>query len=669
MVEIVNQHFIPKSITVFINKKQLKQNTMKHYIMLLLFCIFSGQAQDIQWEKSYGGRQADYLFDVQPTADYGFIIAGSSLSDRSGNMTQQTSGDLDYCLWKMDEHGKEDWQKSFGGSGSDFLQSMKCTADGGFILAGTSNSQKGLGKTSDGFGGNDYWIIKLNAKGEEEWQKTYGGSGQDDLVGIVLTRDGGYMVGGTSASPGLSNINEAQPLMKKEDSRGNMDYWIIKIDAKGDEQWQRTYGGEYADMLKSMEQTADGGYILGGYSNSPITAGKKGEKTDGNFGQGNDFWILKLTKDGNIEWQRTLGGDKDDQLFAIHQTHDKGYIIGGNSNSGSTGNKSKTNKEGTDFWVIKLDEKGNIDWQETYDFGKKDILTSILENDDHSFLIGGFSQTEKIKDSEGINDYIVMKISEKGENLWNKSVGSDGEDILSKAVMTRDGGYLLAGTSNPEAKKTTFRSKKAKGNIHGLDTSEQLAGAQMGQQAIDGTVKDATNTINDYYKEQVGNTTEGIKKAAGLNEDSRLKVGFGNPGNVLNTTNTKGSSSAGNEQTTQQRGPKPGLSASREKKTNYGGRDFWIVKLKDKEKHDKSPTNIEAFPNPATTFTNVVIGFDFDKGTAELYDLSGRQLQSFPINSRTVPVNLSQYPEGIYIVKVTTNKGDGSMKIIKGLTK
>jgi type IX secretion system substrate protein len=638
-------------------------------LLLLLLLPFCAMAQDIEWEQSYGGRQADYLFDVQPTADYGFILAGSSLSVRSGNKTDGSGGDLDYWIWKMDEHGKAEWQKSFGGSGSDFLQSLKCTPDGGFILAGTSNSHKGLDKTADGYGGNDYWVIKLNAKGEAEWQQSYGGPGQDDMVSVVATRDGGYLIGGTSgSSPYIQNPGEPLPDgCKKEASRGNMDYWIIKVDSKGIEQWQHTYGGQYADMLKSMEQTTDGGYIIGGYSNSPIAIGRQSEKTDDNFGKGNDFWILKLNKDGNIEWQRTLGGDRDDQLFAIHQTYDKGYIIGGNSNSGATGNKSKTNSEGTDFWIIKLDEHGNTGWQQTYDFGKADILTSIVENEDHSFLVGGFAQSEKTKDSEGINDYIALKISEKGETLWDKSVGSEGEDILRKAIMTRDGGYLLAGTSNPEARNTTPKSKKQK--QVGVDTSGQLAGAQKAQQAMDSTVSNVTDKANGYYKDTVSNATDGVKNAAGGTEDSSLKLGVGPVGDVLNSTNGKNGKDgkAGNASAAQQQGPKPGLKASREKTMNYGGKDFWVVKLRDKDKNQDEKAKIEAFPNPATTFTNVVIGFDFDKGSAALYDLSGRQLQSFPIDSRTVPVDLSQYPEGIYIVKVLTNKGDASLKIIKGI--
>ncbi|MDR6969110.1 hypothetical protein J2X31_003137, partial [Flavobacterium arsenatis] len=136
-------------------------------LLPLLLLPLGLSAQDILWEKSYGGRHAEYLFDIQPTADYGFILGGSSLSMKSGNKTDPGSGDLDYWIWKMDEHGGAEWQKSFGGGASDLLQSIRTTHDGGFLLAGTSNSPKGFQKTVEGHGGNDYWVVKLDAKGDQ----------------------------------------------------------------------------------------------------------------------------------------------------------------------------------------------------------------------------------------------------------------------------------------------------------------------------------------------------------------------------------------------------------------------------------------------------------------------------------------------------------------------
>jgi len=641
-------------------------------IGLLLPCSVL-YSQDILWEKSYGGRHAEYLTDIQPTADYGFILGGSSLSMKSGNKADPGSGDLDYWIWKMDEHGGAEWQKSFGGSASDLLQSIRTTHDGGFILAGTSNSGKSFQKTTEAHGSNDYWVIKLDAKGEQMWQRSFGGIGQDDLQTVVVTRDGGYLLAGSSNSSTRSTTadstkgGESDTGFKKENTRGNMDYWIIKIDADGNEEWQRTYGGQYADQLRDAVHTKDGGFIVAGYSNSPGS----GDKSQENYGQGGDFWILKLDKEGLIEWQQTIGGASDDQPYAIRQTADLGYVVAGSSNS-----QTRTTKKGTDLWVVKLDTAGEPQWEEAYDIGSVDILTSLVENEDGTFLLGGYSPMATADEGgqEGISDYMALKLSDKGEELWRKAIGSEGEDILKKLVMTRDGGYVMAGTSNPEFKGYAHRrlSRRKKSGLNPLDDSQQLAGAQKVEQELDRAVNDTAAQVNEAVGEQLGSATEGINDAIGRNNDSAFKLGVDSPtGSLLNPTKSGGGSGGGGGKgsaaaaAAENQGPKPGAKISRDKKLHYGGKDFWVVKLKDRERPLKEKVKMEAIPNPVVSYTNVIVGFDFATGTARVYDIAGRELQQFAIESRTVPVNLSGYPMGVYIVNIVTNNGEGSVKVIK----
>ena len=529
--------------------------------VLALLCPKISKAQDILWEKSYGGKHADYLLDAQPTADYGFILAGASLSVKSGNKTEDNQGDLDYWVWKMDEGGELDWQKNFGGSGTDILYSIRNTNDGGFILGGTSDSQAGIHKKDSCRGKEDFWIIKLNAKGGEEWQRTLGGSGQEILKSIAPTKDGGYILGGSSASPVSPKIlrGGTDPYGKWEACRGSMDFWVVKLNEKGEVKWQRTLGGLYVDMLESIEPTKDGGYIIGGHTNSPSSH----DKSEEGYGSG-DYWVVKLDKDGNTEWEKVFGGEQDDHLYIVKQTKDGGYILGGNSASATSGNKSKSNKKGTDIWLIRLDENAEILWQETYNTGKTDVLTSLVENNDGTFLLGGYAQTElkandKVKtDKKEINDYIAIKIAADGEVLWKKAVGSSGEDILRKVVETRDGGYLLAGTS--------------KGQV------------------------------------------------------------------------------------------------SRDRNSGKGSNDFWVVKLKDRDKKEKKEKKamLEAIPNPTQQYTNVIVGFEYKTGTVTVVDLSGRVLQTFKATDRTIPVDLGGYQDGVYIIEVKTNAGTDSVKVMKG---
>ncbi|MDQ6530901.1 T9SS type A sorting domain-containing protein [Flavobacterium sp. LHD-85] len=548
------------------------------YLLLLFSLPFIAYSQDILWEKSYGGTHADYLFDAQPTADYGFILAGSSLSNKTGNKDDDNHGDLDFWVWKMKENGELDWQKSIGGSGFDFLQSIKNTRDGGFILAGTSSSSKGFQKKDHCKGLADFWVVKLNAAGNEQWQRTIGGNSQDELLCAFQTRDGGYILGGSSSSSpnsiSTSKLDETSFAVdiysKSEKCRGSMDYWVVKLDKEGVLQWQKTYGGQYSDVLRSMEQTLDDGYILAGYSNSPVS----GDKTETNKGVG-DYWVLKINDTGVIQWQKTYGGDGDDQPYVIHQTKDEGYILGGNSNSSNAlTTEGGIVANGTDYWVLKLDKEGGVVWSKTFDFGKVDILTSLVENDDNTYLIGGHARNSRpksgggslvskavgmvAKEKDGINDYIALKISGEGDEVWNKSVGSGGEDILRKLIETRDGGYLMAGTSNS--------------------------------------------------------------------------------------------------------------GSSKDKNSNIGSNDFWVVKLKDKAKVEKIKASIEAIPNPVSTYTNVIIGYDYKQGTASVVDILGRTLQSFAISSRTVPVDLSRYAEGVYIIVIKTDVKTESVKVIKRIT-
>lgn len=650
-----------------------------NYSKLKIFCIsgllwssgFTAHSQDILWEKSYGGKHSEYLFDAQPTADYGFILAGSSLSDKTGNKSDNNKGDLDYWVWKMDENGDLDWQKSFGGSGFDLLQSIKNTRDGGFILAGASSSAVSFQKKDSCRGNTDFWVIKLDAKGEEQWQKTIGGDGQDELLCAFQTLDGGYMLGGSSSSSPAINEND-KPNKKKvvdvvpdldaksEQSRGNMDYWVVKLDKVGTVLWQKTYGGEYADLLRSMEQTKDGGYILGGYSNSS----QSGEKVDANTGIG-DYWIVKINDIGGIEWQKTYGGNGDNQLYVVHQTEDGGYIAGGNSNSTTLLTSLGGNvRSGTDFWVLKMDDKGAVVWSETYDFGKVDILTSLVENKDHTYLIGGYAQNEsdnsivKVikKDEEGINDYIALKIDEKGEVLWDKTVGSNGEDILRKLIETRDGGYLLAGTSNAQSSAGTL-NKLAEVKDNNVP-NEQLQNATT-------AVNDAISDTNNTAKDQLTNTTEKINDAANESTDSRIKFGLNLPVGGLNLPSLGLGNSANGLNSSKAQNEKK-LPASKDKFSSFGSNDFWVVKLKDKTKPKVIKVDIEAIPNPATTFTNVIIGYEFESGTATVVDMMGRILQQFSIISRTVPVDLSRYPNGVYIVNIKTNVQTDGVKVIKG---
>ncbi len=629
---------------------------MKHHSKILLFgCLLTtyfSNAQDILWEKSYGGKHDEILSDIIPTPDNGFIFAGSSISNNSGNKTIINRGDFDYWIWKMDAKGELEWQKGFGGESNDLLQSIILTKDGGFLLGGTSASNKSFDKKEDSRGQNDFWIIKLDAKGEEEWQKTIGGEWQDDLQSVINTTDGGFLIGGTTAS-GLS-------FDKAIASFGNLDYWLVKINSKGVIEWQKSYGGIYADELKSISQTSDHGFIVGGNSNSIVS----GNKTEENHGLA-DYWILKLDTSGNIEWQKAIGGIGDDQLTTIFQTKNKDFIIGGSSNSNKSNSKGQDAGNGTDFWLVKLNENAEIIWQQVYDFGKADLLTSLIENNDKTFLIGGHTKSEiklgsnsKKKDDEGINDFMALKIDFNGNEVWKKTIGSNGEDVIKKVIETRDGSYILGGTSNPKQSRFIDYDVKAAGK-NDMNVKNFLAENHVVNDKIEASKQQLKKDLNS----EITKNTNELKSLTGITEDSPFKLKTNENSLTDGLLNGKGSNKNDGKKQEDK------LPASREKNNNFGNSDFWVIKLKDKEKPKEVPFTIEAYPNPTAQFTNVVIGYEYEIGTLLVADIAGHILQQFEIKGKTNPIDFGSYPDGIYIVSVKTNIQENSIKIIKGNNK
>lgn len=235
----------------------------------------------IQWENTIGGSGYEYINSIQQTTDGGYILGGSSDSNISSDKTENCLGDLDFWVVKLDANGAFQWQNTIGGSDYDALYVVKQTADGGYILGGSSKSNISGDKTDDSFGDEDYWLLKLDATGNIKWQRTIGGSDFDVLNSLQQTADGGYILGGYSASDISGD--------KTENSLGIDDYWVLKLDSIGIIQWQNTIGGSGYDGISSLQQTADGGYILGGFSESNIS----GDKTEDSHGS-TDYWVIKL---------------------------------------------------------------------------------------------------------------------------------------------------------------------------------------------------------------------------------------------------------------------------------------------------------------------------------------------------------------------------------------
>jgi hypothetical protein len=369
------------------------------------------------WAECYGGSDSDIANCIIQTTDGGYVVAGYSMSNNSGDVSS-THGHSDFWIIKLSSSGLLEWQKCYGGSNWDKANSVVQTRDEGYVLAGETYSNDG--DVSGSQGNSDCWVIKLSSDGSLEWQKCYGGSNWDKANSIIQTRDGGYaLAGGTGSYSG-----------------GNS--WVVKLSSDGSLEWQKVYGGVDLTEANRIIQTEDGGYAVAGYTMSNI---------NGNHG-GCDYFVVKFRSDGFMEWQRCYGGSAHDIAHSIIQTTDGGYAVAGYVNSNNSGNVSD-NHGGSDYWIIKLSTQGILEWQKCFGGVDYDEAHSIIQTIDGGYVVAGFtySNDEDVSGNHGDSDYWVIKLSSSGSLEWQKCYGGSATDIAYSLIQNTEGGYVVAGYS------------------------------------------------------------------------------------------------------------------------------------------------------------------------------------------------------------------------------
>lgn len=407
--------------------------------------ILNAQDSSILWQKTIGGNMLDVVYSLEQTSDGGYILGGYSNSGVSGEKSEASRGGVDIWIVKTDGAGNILWNKTYGGSGDDFMTSLKPTSDGGFIIGAGSNSNISGEKSENSRGGLDYWILKVDDSGNIEWQKTYGGAQPDFDTNVFQTADGGYFVSGYSDS-GISGD-------KTVPSKGQRDYWVLKLNSSGDITWQKAIGGSTLDRLIVSFQSEDGGYILGGHSDSNIS-GDKSENSRGLF----DNWIVKLDGSGNILWDKTYGGNDHDIVRDIIQVSD-GFVVGGYSHSGVSGDKTGTLRGIVDFWIYQIDHNGNMSWQKTIGGSQTDYLRTIRQKSDGNYLVTGYSNSnisgEKTENSNGGYDMWFLLLDETGNILGQNTIGGANDESAGYSLILDDGYiFAVASASNSSGDKS-----------------------------------------------------------------------------------------------------------------------------------------------------------------------------------------------------------------------
>jgi len=452
----------------------------KLYVSALTVCaVMSACAQETLWQKDIKSATQDFLSQVTTTIDQQYLVSGSSIQSNKISSDNKQNQGYDFHLVKLNQQGEEVWERYFSGQNHDFLSATVNTQEGGFLLAGTSFSGKGLDKKEDSRGGSDIWLIRINEFGDELWQKTIGGSSDEEARAVIQTTDMGFFVAG--------NVQNAAK------GYGSKDMMVIRLDKNGKEISQLILGGKGLDEVEKMIPTKDGGALLGMYSRSSTGGSKKSEY----FGEG-DYWIIKLNKDGKVEWEKSFGGKGDDHPRTLALTS-TGFLIGGESRSERSGNKSVGFEEGTDLWLISLNERGEDLWQKSYSFKNRDVLMgmSVLHSSDDKsskgILLGGYTQAEGRIETDD-ETFWMLYLDQNGNEQWRKHVkgeSSKREERLSDIKLNRDGSIILAGTSAEELGKENWKIVK-------------LGDKQIDQLIEKQDIRIYPNPVSDYAYVEIG---------------------------------------------------------------------------------------------------------------------------------------------------------------------
>ncbi|MBT4915271.1 MAG: hypothetical protein HON66_00440 [Formosa sp.] len=394
---------------------------------------FSPETESIT---TLGGTKNESAKSVIKTQDGGYAIVGYTQS-MDGDVEGKSNESFDYWFLKFNASKELEWQKTYGGSADDRANSVIQTNDGGYAVVGKSKS--GDGDVLENAGYDDFWITKLDINGSVSWVQSFGYSGSDVPYSIIQTNDQGYLLSGVldvSASNG-----QGDRLTNIQGRHAGGDYWIIKLSSSGVKEWSNYYGGTFTDTAYSAIQTNDNGYIIVGSSDST--------DVDISNNKGNyDFWIIKISELGTLIWEKSFGGDQVDEARSISQMADGNYLVIGDTRSSNI--DVSQNNGAADVWIIKISPEGSLIWEKTLGGSSFDVGRSISKTQDDGFLIAGNSRSSDgvLDINNGQNDALVMKINNSGYLEWQKTIGGTEVDFFNGVEELIDGSIVAVGDSS-----------------------------------------------------------------------------------------------------------------------------------------------------------------------------------------------------------------------------
>jgi hypothetical protein len=407
-------------------------NCAKKEVFQISETIDTGNSLDVV--ETIGGSKNDAFNAVKATLDGGYIIAGFTQSN-NGDITTKTDTSFDFLISKFSSENTLEWQKTYGGSADDKASAIIQTVDRSFLVLGYSKSSDL--EVSANAGSKDFWLLKLSSAGVVIWEKSFGFSGADYGTSLLATSDGGYLITGVldvSASNGQGTSKSAAI------RHSGGDYWAIKTDRTGNLKWSRFFGGSFTEVPLGIVETDDNNFILAGSSDS----------NDFNISNSNgsyDFWITKIASNGSLIWEKSFGGSEIDEARGITATNEGDFIIVGDTRSSDK--NVAINNGAADVWILKISRDGDILWEKTIGGSSFDVARGVSRTQDNGFLIAGSSRSlDNGFENKGQNDALLLKIDTNGKLLWQKTVGGSEIDFLYAVAELQNKSIIAVGESS-----------------------------------------------------------------------------------------------------------------------------------------------------------------------------------------------------------------------------